>query len=327
MESNINQLSNASKAIFIAIENHWDNPEVSLSFCSNQKAGYFQENFSVETNNFQDERKRLSRILSDSRIIVTDSEETKEFLIKQFQLPNCAFIPIFSIAYEVLPAFIFKLYAPQTVKDLFYLFFCESSFETNKVKECRIQMEHTTNDLLFYKSFSGSFSILHKKCDLLEQLAEEIKYPDRFATINLFKDNKNTYDEKSFIGTRFLDNKYSFEVRKYFDSDELFFKKLSEIFSDVKYVLTYDGNTESTYLKNLYRKFKADCNFEIIDLKDVTDMIFRQAPQCLDVLFQRFLLGYDYDYDFRYVDQSTDLLTLLLHMIEEYKEATKDLTE
>ena len=327
MESNINQLTNASKAIFIAVENHWDNPEVSLSFCRNQTNGYFQENFSVETNAFQNERKRLERILSDVRVIVTNSEETKNFLIKQFRLPNCVFIPIYSIAHEVLPEYIFKLYAPKTVKDLFYIFFCESSFENNKVKECRIQMEHTTNDLLFFKSFSDSFPILHKKCEILEQLAEEIKNPNKFATINLFKDDKNGYDEKSFIGTRFLDNQYSFEVRKYFDDDESYFKKLSEIFSDVSYVITYDGSAESEYLKKLYRDFKAECTFEIIDLKNIADMIFRQAPQCIDLLFQRFLLGYDYDFDFRYVDQSTDLLTLLLHMIAEYKEITKDITE
>ena len=73
-------------------------------------------------------------------------------------------------------------------------------------------------------------------------------------------------------------------------------------------------------MKKLYRDFKAECTFEIIDLKNIADMIFRQAPQCIDLLFQRFLLGYDYDFDFRYVDQSIDLYELLVHMINEYTE-------
>lgn len=326
MESNVIQLLNANKAIFIAVNNHWTKPVFSVSVCSNKSQGYFQEKYSLESDDFNNEKKRLKRILADTRLIITDSDTTKDFLIKQFKLQNCVYIPIFSIATEILPEYIFRLYVPKSVKDLFYLFFCDASFEENKTKENRTHMTYIVNDLLFYKYLSDCIPITHKS-ELLEKLAKEINQPNSFATINFFKTDKNTYDKESFFGTRFIGNEYSYEIRKHFDDDESYFRKLSVIFSDVKYIITYDGNAETEYLKNLYAKFNTECNFEIIDLKVIAETILQKTQPSLDLLMQRFVLGYDYDYDFRYVDQSIDLYELLVHMINEYAEVKDILSD
>lgn len=328
MKQNVINLKNAANVAFVATQNHTSIPIVSAAICSKESTGIYETISELNTDTLEYNENQLKQILSTPLNIVVDSEETKTLIINHLNLKQYNIIPIFQLAHEILPKYIFRMVKLECVRDLYRIFFIDDFYEYDKIKEMRDMMVHTVNDLLCYDYYREDFPMVHKS-SIIEKLLNKIDNVKDFAIVNIDKCYmSDEYNEISFCGASFIDNDDESDwcIRSHFDDEALFFEELSRLLERVPYVICYNSEIINR-LKNLYAKFNKSYTFEIINLKSIADTILSENIQSCEELYLRFLCGYDYDYYFEYSDQTCQLYTILNLMIEEYKEVKDSLVD
>lgn len=321
MES-ISQLINCRKAAFVVINNPEDKEKqlISIEVAINDNA-FFQDKYS-HMEFLNENPRKAKKMLKQNKYIVTDSDETKDILIKQFNLTKQTVISIIDLAKEILPKYALEENNLTTTRDVLALFFLLTAGE-EEIRDTQRQLLAATNELLFFHHIVKEVFPIRQRSPIIDYLIEQNVSPEMFVSIAPVK---NTYDEKSFICSHFTASENRiFECRYHYNSSDDYFNRIQNVFNNIKYIVCY-GDEASQYLESLYKKHNTQFHFITVDLKDISSQIFKLPPTDLSLLFRRFLQSSWLDFC---VEGEThkDLLLILENLIEEYKEVRDNLPE
>lgn len=321
MES-ISQLINCRKAAFVVIDNPEDKEKqiISIEIAVNDNT-LFQDKYS-HMEFLNENPRKAKKMLKQNKYIVTDSDETKDILIKQFNLTKKTVISIIDLAKVILPKYALEENNLTTTRDVFALFFLLTAGEED-IRDTQRQLLAATNELLFFRYITKDVFPIKQRNQMLDNIIEQNASPEMFASITTVE---NTYDENFYICSNFTASENRiFECRYHYNSSDDYFKRIQNVFNNIKYIVCY-GDEASQYLESIYKKHNAQFNFITVDLKDISSQIFKLPPTDLTLLFRRFLQSSWLDFC---VEGEThkDLLLILENLIEEYKEVRDNLPE
>ena len=318
----ISQIINCKKAAFVVIENAEDkaNQLISIEIATN-KNSFFQDKYNY-TELFYSNPLKEKRLLRQNRYIITDSDETKNILTKQFELTTQTVVSIIDLAKEILPEYAFKENNLKTTREVFFLFFLLTKGKKD-ITDTQRQLLAVTNELLFFYHIVKDVFPIRQRSSVIDTLIEQNASPEMFATITSVE---NTYGENFFSYSRFTATENDvIECRFHYKSSDDYFNNIQSMFNDIKYIVCY-GDEASQYLEDLYKTHNAQFDIITVDLKEISSQIFKQPPTDLSLLFRRFLLSSWLDFCIECETQK-DLFLILENLIEEYKEIRDSLSE